>query len=200
MTRPAPDQITRHLRELQDGDASAVERLLPGVYQELRALAERAFRDQAQHHTLQPTVLVHDAYLRLVGGAGGAFSDRKHFYRVAAIAMRQLLVDYARARGAAKRGGRQNRVMLEEVEPRSDGLAGIDLVALDEALTELAELDERLVRVVELRFLAGLTVDEVAEALEVSPRTVALDWKMARSWLRRRLGGDEEDAGESEDG
>lgn len=193
MTDPTTQaQITRHLQDLRRGDASAHDRLLPDVYEELRKLADRAARDQYQNHTLQPTVLVHDAYMRLVGSAEGAvFEDRKHFFNVASIAMRQLLINYARERGAQKRGGDRKRVELVDEAALTSAGTGLDLVELNDALTELAELAERQARVVELRFLAGLTVEETAEALEVSARTVALDWKMARRWLQQRLSGGE---------
>ena len=185
------EQVTRHLRNLSDGDLGAENELLPLVYDELHALAERLFRDQKANHTLQPTALVHDAYLRLVGSPDQAFDSRRHFFRVAAMAMRQLLVDHARARRAEKRGGGRGRVTLNlQLEAEDSRERALDLVALDDALTELAQLDERQAKVVELRFLAGLTVEETAEALDVSERLVYLDWKMARYWLEQRLTGD----------
>ncbi len=185
MTDPtARDQVTRHLADLGEDGAGAEQRLLPLVYDELRALAVNLFRQQQGHHTLQPTALVHEAYLRLVGS--DSYADRQHFFRVAAMAMRQLLVDHARARRAEKRGGDRQRVLLEEAGDEAS--REIDLVALDDALTELARLDERQARVVELRFLAGMSVPETAEALGVSERTVYLDWKMARVWLEQQLG------------
>jgi RNA polymerase sigma-70 factor (ECF subfamily) len=185
---PLTEQVTLHLQSLRQGDARAEAQLLPIVYDELRALAERLFRDQRAGHTLQPTALVHDAYLRLVGAAEQGFESRQHFFRVAALAMRQLLIDHARARRAEKRGGDRARVTLDAEVPAAGAADGLDLVALDEALTELAALDERQARVVELRFLAGLSVEETAGALGVSERTVFLDWKMARHWLEQRLG------------
>jgi RNA polymerase sigma factor (TIGR02999 family) len=190
-SRPSsdPTEITRYLQAMEEGDSSAMDRVLPYVYDDLRQLAEQMFQDQWRHHTLQPTALVHEAYLRIAKASGGGFENRKHFLKVAAMAMRQLLTDYARARNAEKREGGCQRVVLGEGEQGEEGDAsgGVDLLALDEALRELAELDERQARIVELRFLTGLTVEETAEVLDVSERTVYLDWKMARLWLERRL-------------
>lgn len=181
--------VTHHLQSLGAGDEAAENLLLPIVYDELRRLAGGMFKDQREGHTLQPTALVHDAYLRLVAAEGQGFENRRHFFRVAAMAMRQLLVDYARRRRATKRGGGGARVVLvEDVVGEGTLRDPLDLVALDEALAELAKLDERQARVVELRFLAGMTTEETAEALGVSVRTVGLDWKMARHWLEQQLG------------
>jgi RNA polymerase sigma factor (TIGR02999 family) len=137
--------------------------------------------------TLQPTALVHEAYLRLVGHTRTSELARTHFFNLAAQAMRQVLADHARRRRAAKRGGDRQRVDFGQVVHGSAS-TGVDVVSLDDALTALAELDARQARIVELRFLAGMTIDETAVALGVSPRTVQLDWRMARAWLRRRLG------------
>ena len=181
-----PREITRYLQQLDEGDDSALDELLPHVYADLRQLAEHAFRDQWRQHTLQPTALVHEAYLRLAKAAGGQFENRRHFLRVAALAMRQLLTDYARQRNADKREGKRGRVVLDDVDIEAPD-SGVDLLALDEALDALRELDERQAQIVELRFLTGLSVPETAEVLGVSERTVFLDWKMARAWLERRL-------------
>lgn len=186
MSEPDLDQVTRHLQELRGGDDSAAERLMPVVYAELRRMAGNLFRNQRASHTLQPTGLVHEAYLRLVRG-GERYEGRGHFLRVAAVAMRQLLVDYARERQRDKRGGDRDRVLLTPDAAQTDGGLELDLLALNEALTELAALDERQAKVVELRFLAGLTLEETAEALGVSERTVGYDWRMARYWLEKRL-------------
>jgi RNA polymerase sigma factor (TIGR02999 family) len=181
-------QITQLLDAANRGDRVAVDRLLPLVYQELRALAGSFFGRQRPDHTLQPTALVHEAYLRLADQTNPLWQDRRHFFNVAAMAMRQLLTDHARRQKSLKHGGGLARVTLDEaIAPSS--LGEIDLVALDEALSKLAELDERQSRIVEIRFLAGLTVEETADVLGVSPRTVKLDWQMAKAWLRRELKG-----------
>ena len=184
-------EVTRCLQQMQAGDGMARDRLFEHIYDDLHAVAARIFRGQRADQTLQPTALVHEAYLRLTEADHQTYNDRRHFLSVAALAMRQLITDQAKARRAQKRGGGRERVLLEqaEAELRHDA-GGLDLLALDEALTELATLDERQCRIVELRFLAGLSVDETAATLDVSPRTVALDWKMAKGWLALRLGGD----------
>ena len=186
----APQQdhdITQILADLESGDEAAAQRLMPVVYSKLRALAGSFFQAQQAGHTLQPTALVHEAYLRLVRVPDAQWTDRKHFFRVAARAMRQLLTDHARRRRAARRGGDTPTVTLDSsfADQRSHD---IDLVVLDDVLTKLTALDERQGRIVELRFLAGLTVDETADVLGVSPRTVELDSRLARAWLRRELG------------
>ena len=183
-------EITQILGELSHGEPSAAERLLPHVYEELRALAGSFFRQQRADHTLQPTALVHEAYVKLVGSRQSHWESRKHFFDVAAMAMRQLLADHARRQKAAKRGGDLSRVTLIDSGKPAPHRMDVDLIALDEALSKLSELDPRQGRIVELRFLAGLSVDETAEVLGVSARTVKLDWQMARAWLRRELGGD----------
>ena len=185
MHAESDQSITQILTELSEGDGSAAERLLPQVYEELRALAAAFFQRQPRNHTLQPTALVHEAFVRLVG-SDADWNSRKHFFDVAAMAMRQLLTDHARRRAADKRGGGKQRITLDQETP-GDPANEFDLVALDEALTELKTLDPRQARIVDLRFLAGLTVRETAEVLDVSERTVKLDWQMARAWLRRRL-------------
>lgn len=178
-------EVTRLLEEVDSGERTAVGRLLPLVYDELHAIARKAFREQDLGHSLQPTAIVHDAYLKLVGHAGN-LNDRSHFYVVAAKAMRQMLTDHARARGSVKRGGAWQRVSLMDVGTDSPA-EELDLVALDDALTRLAAVSERQARVVELRFLAGLEVSEVAEILGVSTRTVVAEWRTARAFLRARI-------------
>lgn len=182
--------ITQMLAEMSSGDASAAERLLPHVYQELRALAASFFQQQRPDHTLQPTALVHEAYLKLVAAADNSWTSRKHFFDVAAMAMRQLLADHARRHASLKRGGQACRVTLAESATPIEVAPDVDLIALDEALAKLSALDHRQGRIVELRYLAGLSVDDTAEVLGVSPRTVKLDWQMARSFLRCELSGE----------
>ena len=185
--RPSqPDEITRILASAGAGDRRAVERLFPLVYHELRALAGDLFRNQNAAHTLQPTALVHDAYIRMVGARTGTWKDRAHFFAVAAQAMRQALIDHARRKQAEKRGGGWDRVTLDAAVA-VDGHRTLDVLALEDVLARLAELDERKAKVVEMRFYGGLTNEEVAEVLEVSRTTVADDWEVARAWLRREL-------------
>lgn len=182
--------VTQILDDLVDGDESAVKRLLPLVYDELRALAAGIFRMQRAGHTLQPTALVHEAYMKLVRSASGGRNSRQHFFDVAAKAMRQLLADYARRRRAAKRGGAVATITFVDAESPSSKEIDFDLDAFQEALSRLEALDPRQARIVELRFLAGLTIEETAEVVEVSPRTVRHDWRMARAFLQRELRND----------
>ena len=179
--------VTQIIAELSAGDRSAAQRLLPLVYEELRALAASLFRHQP-NQTLQPTALVHEAYLKLMGGAKPEWSDRKHFMAVAAMAMRQLLADRAKQAATLKRGGDMCRVTLSGAATPVADASDVDLIALDQALAKLSALHSRQGRIVELRYLAGLSVEETAEVLGVSPRTVKLDWQMARSFLRREMG------------
>ena len=186
MPVPPREETTRILLELERGDRSAAARLLPLVYDQLRAVADSFFRRQPLNHTLQPTALVHEAYLRLVNQEDEKWKGRAHFFAVAAKAMRQILINHAERRGAAKRGGDRQRLTLNEEltpAPRRE----VDLLVLDEALTRLSALSERMGRVVELRFFGGLTVEEVAHVLDVSKRTVEGDWETARAWLSREL-------------
>ncbi len=188
-----PRDVTRLLGAIRDGDRSALEQLIPVVYEELRDLAAHYIRRERPDHTLQPTALVHEAYMRLAGHFeqhGADWRDRTHFFGVAARVMRQVLVDHARAHQAAKRGSGQARVTLSEgvrlVEEET-----IDLLALDVALTRLASLDADQARLVELRFFAGLTVEETAEVVGRSPTSVKREWRAARAWLHRELSGAE---------
>jgi RNA polymerase sigma-70 factor (ECF subfamily) len=174
-----------------------VDRLLPDAYQELRRLAAAYLRRERPGQTLQPTALVHEAYLRLLKDKPGRWQNRAHFCAIAANAMRQILVERARARAAVKRGGGQPRLTLVEgIEARLDPAAArarpspIDLLALDQALTRLSALDAQQARVVELRYFGGLSVEETAEALEISPATVKRDWSVARAFLARELATD----------
>lgn len=179
-------EATSALTDLGRGDASAVQRLLPLVYDELRALAGAFFRHQQPDHTLQPTALVHEAFFRLVDQTSVEWKDRAHFFAVAATAMRQILTDHARRRRAAKRGGHMQRITLDAaITPPTE--MQIDLIVLDDALAELAGLDERRHQVVVMRFFGGLTVEEVARVLNVSKTTTEDDWRVARAWLGVRL-------------
>lgn len=183
---PSSEHATQLLGEVAGGDAAAADRLLPLVYDELHAIAVGYFRRQPRNHTLQPTALVHEAFLRLVDQQGQQWASRAHFLAVASTAMRQILVNYAKRRIAAKRGGDRKRLTLRtRLTPARE--RDVDLVALDEALTKLAALSERMERVVALRYFGGLTVEEVAHVLGVSKRTIEGDWKTARAWLAREL-------------
>lgn len=179
--------VTTLLKRATDGDDSAVNRLVPLVYDELRALAESYLMRERANHTLQATALVHEAYLRLIDQRDVRWKNRAHFFAVAAQAIRRILVDHARGHRRAKRGGDRQRVRLDEdVMPLED--RDLDLLALDEALERLTRLHERQARIVELHFFGGLSLKDVAAFLGVSPRTVDGDWSMARAWLRRELG------------
>ena len=187
---PAAADVTRLLSAWGAGDRAALDALLPAVYAELRRQAERVLRREESGHTLQPTALVHEAWLRLVDQRPGGLEGRTHFIGVAARCMRQVLVDAARARRAEKRGGGEHAVTLD---PQSDlpafaaDDAGVDVLALDEALQKLATIDPQQARLVELRYFVGLTLDETAAALGVSAATVSREWSVARRWLRREL-------------
>ena len=178
----AQHEITEQLEALrQGGDPAAWDRLVPLVYSELRAIAHRQLHREQGGHTLSTTALVHEAYLKLAGQHHVDWRDRAHFFAIAATVMRRVLIDYARRRCRGK-----NVTAVEEAEPAAEARADV-LVALDEALTRLAALDERLVRVVECRFFGGLTEEETAISLGVTARTVRRDWTKAKGWLRRAL-------------
>ena len=169
-------------------DPESLDSLLPIVYQELRRLAAGYLRRERPGQTLQPTALVHEAYLRLMKDRPGRWQNRAHFCAIAAHSMRQILIERARARGAAKRGGARQRITLDEgLVAGSD--RSIDLIALDEALERLAAIDPEQARLVELRFFGGLTVEETAEAMDISPATVKRHWTVAKAWLTRELEG-----------
>jgi RNA polymerase sigma factor (TIGR02999 family) len=189
----ARESVTRFLEGLrQEGiaPAEATDQVFSLVYDELRRLAERILRSERPGHTLQPTALVNEAYLKLVEHSTVEWKDRAHFLGIAARAMRQILVDHARRRSAAKRGGGWQQVTLDDAVAVG-GQAEVELLALDDALEKLAANDQRVARVAELRLFGGLTVKETAHVLEVSPRTVDDDWAVARMWLSREIGGDE---------
>lgn len=189
----APGPITELLHRSRAGDHDALNQLLPLVYQELRDQAARSFKRERRAITLQPTALVHEAYVRLLGNRRIQWHDRQHFFAVAARLMRQILVDHARARHAQKRGGPDHRgtqITLGDAEQGStvdQEAQMVDLLTLDALLDRLTARNERQSRVVELRVFTGLTVEEIAEALELSPRTIKTDWQMARAWLIREL-------------
>lgn len=184
MTQPVPD-VTTLLRAWRRGDDAAFDRLTPLVYHELRRRARVYLRGERPDHTLRPTALVHEVYLRLVNVHRVDWQDRAHFFAVAARQMRRILVDSARARLYQKRGGGALRVTLDDALPVTSRAA--EIVALDDALDALAEKDERKSRVVELRFFGGLTNEEIAATLGISTDTVTRDWNMAKLWLRREL-------------
>jgi RNA polymerase sigma-70 factor (ECF subfamily) len=181
------DEISTLLHAWSDGDQSALERLTPAVYQELRRLAHRYMKGERPGHSLQTTALVNEAYMRLVDFTRMQWQDRAHFFAVSARVMRRILVDHAR-RQNVKRGAGLPHVSLEEVAVVG-GDRTADLVALDDALNALARLDPRKVQIIEMRFFGGLSVEETAEVLKVSPATVRRDWSIAKLWLYRELGG-----------
>lgn len=180
--------VTALLSGMAAGDASAAEKLIPIVYEELKRLARRYMRREKANHTLQTTALVHEAYLRLVGQQAVIWQGRSHFFGVAAQMMRRILTDHARRKLRLKRGGSTEALPLDEALVFSPEHSE-ELVKLDEALDRLAQLDTRQSRVVELRFFAGLSVDEAAESLGVSPKTVKRDWSVAKAWLHAELRG-----------
>ncbi len=179
-------EITNLLKAWSGGDAAALERLTAAVYQELRRRARGYMRQQRPGNTLQTTALVNEAYIHLVNAAGADWQDRAHFFAVCARIMRGILVDAARARGSAKRGGGTPRVNLDDV-PNLTSERDRELVAIDDALKVLAEMDPRKARVIELRFFGGLSVEETAGVLKLSPQSVMRDWKLAKAWLMREL-------------
>jgi len=184
-----PETVTEALNSMAQGDPKAFDRLLPLVYREMRRIAAGYLKDERPGHTLQPTALAHEAYLRLVG-RGAQWENRAHFLGVAARAMREILVDHARRRRALKRGGGQPLTQLDEALVVG-GDRPIAFDDLDAALNDLARLSERQARVVELRYFGGLTIEETGEVLGISPVTVKRDWATARAWLYRELSGSE---------
>jgi len=179
-------QISLLLLDWSKGDEYALEQLMPLVYEELRRMARNYMRRQPSGHTFQTTDLIHEAYLKIAGGEQPNWQSRSHFFGVAAKAMRHILVDYARSKNNRKRGGWQERVTLKE-NMRVTNQSSEEIVALDDALNRLAALDDRKVRVVEMKFFAGLHVAEIADVLKVSPETVKRDWSFAQTWLLREL-------------
>ncbi|MEP6946392.1 MAG: sigma-70 family RNA polymerase sigma factor [Acidobacteriota bacterium] len=184
---PETSNITEMLREWSDGKREALDSLLPLVYDELHRQAARYLRKERPGHTLQTTALIHEAYLKLIDRRDVNWESRMHFFAVAAQAMRQILVDYAKAKHRIKRGGDNIRLSLAETMSVVEGEKGVDLIALDEALNKLDRLDAQQARVVELKYFSGLSLEETAEALHVSRATVGRDWEAARAWLHREL-------------
>ena len=182
----AVKDVTQLLLAWNRGDQSALEKLIPLVHDELHRLARRYMRRERAGHTLQTTALVNEAYLRLIDADNVHWQNRAHFFAISAQLMRRILVDFARSRNYAKRGGAAHRVSLDEARDLA-GERGSDLVALDDALSGLARVDERKSRVVELRFFGGMSVEETAEVLQVSPETIMRDWKFAKVWLLREM-------------
>lgn len=187
MTNPDSSQITSWLTEWRAGDERARDQLFAVVHPELRALAARLLQRERPDHTLEPNAVVNELYLRLIGGQPVSYNDRVHFFAIAAQTMRRILIDYARARVAEKRGGQQQRVGLSAVDAASPTASSEQLLDLDTLLSELATTDPRAARVVELRFFGGLREEDVAEVLQVSVITVKRDWKVARAWLAVHL-------------
>ncbi len=181
-----PEEVTQLLVAWGKGDQTALDKLMPLVYDELRQMARQYMSHQPAGHTLQTTALIHEAFIRLVDQKEKRFENRAHFFAVAARAMRHILVDYARARRRAKRGGEGRVISLEEAAIVSEERAA-ELVALDDGLDALAAIDPRKGRVVEMRYFGGLSVEETARVLKVSPDTVMRDWRLAKTWLLREL-------------
>jgi RNA polymerase sigma factor (TIGR02999 family) len=188
MTTPSQQEVTELLLDWGGGDRAALDKLLPLVYEELRRMAHRYMNRERLGHTLQTTSLVNEAYLKLCDQTRVRWQNRAHFFAIAAQTMRRILVDHARAQGRAKRGGGVPARSLDEGAHLSPSKAA-ELIALDDALNSLAQLDERRSRVVELRFFGGLSNEEIAEVLDISPNTVTRDWNMAKAWLYKEVAG-----------
>lgn len=186
MEQDPPSEVSLLLQDWRNGDREALDALLPLVYKELRRLAHFQLQKERPDHTLQSAALVHEAYLRLIGLNNPQWESRTHFFAIAAQLMRQILVDYARRHRAAKRGRSVSKVSLEDAKVASRG-RDVDVVALDDALNSLAKIDPRQSRVVELRFFAGLSLNEISQAMEIAPATVQRDWTAARAWLYREI-------------
>ena len=194
MKGPSSEQVSALLLRWSNGDEAALEELTPIIYSDLRRLAAWLLRGERPGHTLQATALVNEAYLRLAGDQKATWQNRAHFFAVASRVMRHILVDYARQHGRAKRGGGAKLLQLDEVLIFAPEVSS-DLLALNSALELLGETDRRKSRVVELRYFGGLTVEETAEVLQISPNTVMRDWDMAKAWLRREMRGHNDDSG-----
>ena len=188
MHTPQSNQVTQLLLDWSHGDRAALDELMPLVYQELRKLAGGYLRSERPDHTLQPTALIHEAYLRMIGKNMPQWQSRAHFFGVAARLMRQILVEHARTRHAAKRGGDQQKISLDDAPQVFAQSDAAELLTLDDALTKLAAFDERRSRILEMRSFGGMSVEETALALGVSERTVKRDMRLAQAWIRRELG------------
>ena len=185
------DEISRLLRAWSDGTSEALDELLPLVYDELHRQAHRFLRKERQSHTLQTTALIHEAYLNLVKQKRITLQNRNHFFAISANLMRQILVNYANARHRKKRGGPAEDLELDDAILIATKARDLDLLALDEALNRLAEMDEQQARIVELRYFGGLTIEETAAVMDISPATIKRDWNMTKAWLYRELGGED---------
>jgi RNA polymerase sigma factor (TIGR02999 family) len=186
-------EVTQLLVSWGDGDEAALDKLFPLIYEALRKQARSFLRREHEGHTLQTTALVHEAYLKLIDQNNVRWQNRAHFFAIAAQAMRRILLDYARRSVADKRGGRAQKISLDDDENASENIShspDANLIALDESLKELEKVDKQQSRIVELRYFGGLTVEETAEVLQLSPRTIAREWAMARAWLYRNLTGE----------
>lgn len=180
-------QISEILRDWNGGSQETLDALLPLVYDELHKQAERFLRRERRDHTLQATALIHETYVKLIDQRDVNWQNRAHFFGIAAQAMRRILVDYAKARHREKRGGAEENLPLDEAALVVSNEKSIDLIELDEALTRLAKMDERQARIVELRYFGGLSIEETAESLRVSPATVKNDWRTAKAWLYQEI-------------
>lgn len=187
MTTPPPEEVSQLLLDWSDGDQAALDKLIPVVYQEMRRLAHQYMRRERPGHTLQTTALVNEAYMRLAGYKRMRWQSRAHFFAVAAQVMRRILVEHARSGNYAKRGGGAHHVSLDQAAFVSEGRSA-EVIAVDDALTELESWDPRKGKIVELRFFGGLNIEETAEVLKVSPATVQREWRSAKAWLYRALG------------
>ena len=185
--RGPSDDITGLLIQWSSGDADALDRLMPMIYEECRRIAARQIQREHRDHTLDPTAVVHELYLRLIDQRRATWANRAHFFAIAAQLMRRILVDYARARGARKRGGAALLVSLDAAADTPNDSRAEDVIAIDEALERLAEIDTDQVRIIELRFFGGLTVEDTARVVGRSPRTVKREWQLAKAWLYREL-------------
>ena len=186
MQRGPSNQVTELLVRWRGGEKAALDSLMPLVYSELRRIAQHYLNNERPDHTLQSTALVHEAYVRLTGQALPQWQNRAHFFAVAAQLMRQILVDYARSHRASKRGGNVYKMALDEAEEQPQ-VFDVDIIALDDALKSLADMDSQQSKVVELKFFGGLSIEDTADVLGVSPSTVKRDWVTARAWLYREL-------------